>query len=434
MPTIKFSLANYHIARKYGLIEPPAVFAPFINISRRSELFLPDMESLEKLKSRLDKQTFNMVRGAFDFTQRYCQTYNPAFLNHYDEFINDEWLSMVDWHKPFHRDHIVHQPLTTYIGMSLMKRKRLKIKFLELAVKALKSHKCKYLWDYAERMGVKQKQIEMVKTSQKLLEDMFLDAFFLAAMFHDAGYPTQLLGNIHKNLKLYPGSHSSFFNTERIFKEFGNRLIFYPFNSYRPIDSTIPNSWLEELSDIVEKSLIGTHGLPGGILMLSQNDALRDFQDHSLPLRRFCIEWAAMAVMMHDLFKIYSGSEKEKAYEHLRINFDKDPLSFMLTLSDQIQDFERPNAEFSHETEKKKTNEEKTLIKYHPKCENVELEYSNDNVLTIKYHYRKSKDQMANIKYKKDAEKQYFHPSTGYLGYSSLNISRIKLQSCLIGH
>ena len=54
-----------------------------------------------------------------------------------------------------------------------------------------------------------------------------------------------------------------------------------------------------------------------------------------------------MAVMMHDMKKVYWGNNGMATLpenKHLRLRFDVDPLSCVITLADVLQDFERPCA------------------------------------------------------------------------------------------
>lgn len=57
-----------------------------------------------------------------------------------------------------------------------------------------------------------------------------------------------------------------------------------------------------------------------------------------------------MAILMHDMQKVFKGDGKHgpmPEHPHLQVSFRQDPLSFLVTLVDQIQDFGRPDARFT---------------------------------------------------------------------------------------
>ena len=112
------------------------------------------------------------------------------------------------------------------------------------------------------------------------------------------------------------------------------------------------------------------------------NDVIRDFptlKTHAI--RQFCIEWAAMAIMMHNMSKLYWGKKLGTLPEnnHLRLSFDADPLSCVIALADIIEDFERPSVNFW-------ANGNTTAIaKYDNHCKYTRLEWENDTTIKLSY-------------------------------------------------
>jgi len=74
--------------------------------------------------------------------------------------------------------------------------------------------------------------------------------------------------------------------------------------------------------------------------------------------------------------KIYYGkasSAKWPKNPHLRLRFDADPLSCIVTLPDVLQDFERPCVEFAADN----SDNEKVLAKYKSGGSATKINYNN---------------------------------------------------------
>jgi hypothetical protein len=161
------------------------------------------------------------------------------------------------------------------------------------------------------------------------------------------------------------------------------------------------------------------------------NDCIRRYPDRpESPLRLLCIEWAAAAIMMHDMAKIYWGKGKSDSetpeYPFLRLCFKKDPLSAIVTLADFIQDFERPSAVFGV-CERSRGKE--VTLKFEPSCSSTELQFADSN-LTIQYNMKNEESRaIKRISILKE-EDQYFNAQYGYLDMSSLGIDKVQLMAC----
>lgn len=75
---------------------------------RKDSPIKANYESLTKLKKRLPPRDFDAVQQSLGFLLRYGNCLFPGFHFIFGEFANAEWLALVDYHKSFHRDHIVH--------------------------------------------------------------------------------------------------------------------------------------------------------------------------------------------------------------------------------------------------------------------------------------------------------------------------------------
>ena len=444
-----FNKDNYQTALLNGLCEPYGIYAPFINVdpikydNLRNETTPPDLCFIQK---RLSNELFADIRGSISLTLRYAWAFFPAYEFFVNEFINDEWLSSVDWHK-FHRDHIIHQPMSVYVGLSLLRLNNFPSGNLrELCLDSFRQSN--YIKEYLEDL-----KITNIYRHPFILEPLFIDTFFLATLFHDIGYPWKFANTICEKLdKHAPSNSPSNQTTEKILSHYGKRLLFYPFNgykkhkdrskllnwlsryyplnSYKKSDLTHPYHWKESICSFITDGMVKTHGMPGAISFLYLNDIFRKYPENdSHPLRRFCLEWAAMAIMMHDMADFYAVVDKKTGLlkvknPQLRLSIEKDPLSFMLTLTDQIQDFNRPDAIFS-------PNDKSVNVEYSRRCCEVSLDWDEaSRVLTIKYGYNNSKDYLENKNnFLPKNQLQYFDPHHGYLDYSGLGISEIRLEA-----
>lgn len=435
---MEFSEQSYVQAVLTGACAPPGVMAPFINVDRaRYHKLKNETERLdvEPLRKRLNDKYFGRARGALGLTLKYAQTFFPAYRFLANEFLNDEWLATVDWHK-FHRDHAVHQSMTAYVGMTLLESKMFsadgKIKLIDLFADAvLDGGGCGYLHDFLSALGRNSDR----KIDPSLWRLMIKDTFFLAALFHDMGYPWRFVNIIHDKLGPHgPGDSPAGRNADWLAEHYGHRLLFLPLNGYMRPGPAAPANWPERRHALIEKALAKTHGMPGAISFLHLNDILRVFPDErAVPERLFCLEWAAMAIMMHDMAGIYGkvdidekGAEFKVDNPQMRLKFSRDPLSWMLTLCDLIQEFGRPDADFTRPN----SGDKYLNVSYHSRCECVSLDRDDNDVLTIMYHYNNYGD-FASKKGEFIPKEQllYFDPARGYLDFSGLGVKRVKLNA-----
>jgi hypothetical protein len=444
--TVIFNQNNYKSAIRSGNCRPPNVLTPFITVDwKKYEELRENSRALkvDEIRERLSTEMYANIRGAMGFTLRYARNFFPAYRFFVNEYLNDEWLATVDWHK-FHRDHVIHQPMAVYVGMSLLQGRDLsgqstdKIEFLgsnllDHCMNSIhNSPKCSYLKEYLKSLGGSNIYFENTPRAEALWRLLFLDTFFLATLFHDMGYPWQFVHIVNKQLRpLFPLEDPSTQDAKWIVDHYGNQLLFYPINGYKKPDHAVPSSWQDKEIEIVKKALYETHGFSGALSLLYLNEILQILPhlNTDKPERRFCLEWAAMAVMMHDMTKIYSTMVDPKSFQHnihypdMRLSIDRDPLSYILTLTDQIQDFGRPDANF-----KKGDNSDESIATYYSKCKAVRVELDDTKILKITFTYEEPGIYIKNHeKYLPENEVKYFDPHNGYLDYRDLGISQVKL-------
>ena len=458
---MKFSFKDYQDRLVDGSFKPPQDLQPYFNVDlgkyyRLEESFKKKnkganaswQKSFRELSNRVGKQYSDQASRAQIRSILYSQQAFPAYRFILPEIIVDDWLAIVDWHK-FQRDHILHQPLTAYIVYRMLLGGRNGRGRLVINDRSLLDH-CidrildqtgtDYFQEYMNNNGAiaqfgesnlfRQNGKKRKGTSEQNLryvwKSLFLEAAYLAATFHDLGYPWQYVNLLDKQLN--HANHDSDRPTNdatETVKRYGDRFFFLPFNGYRIPDRSSPSTWPDDLEDQVSKALRDTHGLPGAIGFLYLNDVIREFPpSRPQPIRQFVVEWAAMAIMMHDMSKIYWGNSKGSSPQnpHLRVKASTDPLSAVITLADLLQDFQRPIIDFV----KPKGN---TIQgKHSVQCKETKIELVGD-MMKLKYGMKDDTERLRKDIHLSDEKAENFDPRYGYLDLRGFGINYVDMEA-----
>lgn len=436
-------------------LRPVQTLTPLICIDKKKYKALHERYSNQKLypinltgiRERANDDYFNNIHGSLWLSLRYSKQYFPAYQFIVNELINEEWLAAVDWHK-FHRDHIVHQVFTYFIGKHLLTGMMsidghdYSLKFggksiIEHITSALiDGEELSYIREYLFRLcnsALQTKRIEKLieKDEQRFWENIIRETQFISFLYHDIGYPWQFARNIANNINVNQQNHDTEITSSWMQKEFGNRLLFYPFNGYKKRSIGEPTSWQQRLNELINIAVGKSHGIHSAIVFLYLNDIIKEFPPtNNMPERQLCLEWAAMIIMMHDIKHLYrkkgnKNIDDEIINPHLRINFHQDPLSALLVLSDLIQEFSRPYAIFNRQN-----NNNSISFEFKCNCIGAELKYNEEEgIMTIAYIYDnrgacKEKEQFITSE-----QETYFNENKGLVDFSSIGIKRIELQA-----
>ncbi len=282
----------------------------------------------------------------------------PAYQFLFYDIACEDWLSLVDFHKGFGRDHSVHQPLTAYIVSKLLGRGNPNDGFFigdeSLLNKALDAvigePDSQYLRD---RLVFYDNKSPLLQGNRELWRQVFYQTAIITAMYHDLGYPWQFIGQMHDTLKddiLFFGrlsyadpdknaKNNSIINptVDNYIRTHHDELMFRPFYNYGKGGLTKADI----NKKVFEKYLHKSHGVPGALAYWIYNDAYRTMEGVTTAgLIKFCQEWSCMAILMHDMQKAYAQAGSGFA----KLDFKTDPLSFIIALADTLEDFNRPNA------------------------------------------------------------------------------------------
>ena len=156
------------------------------------------------------------------------------------------------------------------------------------------------------------------------------------------------------------------------------------------------------------------------------NDKIRKFsQIPSLKEAsyRLVLDWAAVGIMMHDMEGLYWDDKKKNNPKNpiLRLSFDLDPLSSLISMADILEEFYRPAAQFKLNVTK---TAQSVQLNYGFPCDKTEV-YVKGKTLYIRYKYKESKDAALNRNRRIDEVNEYFNPSNGYVDLSSLGITGV---------
>lgn len=443
---MRFSLADYK--RNTGKYAPPSFLSPFTKVDRvryknlEARHFKDGKKTndignaFDELKKRTSKAYFHKVYPVQSRTLGYASLSFPAYRFILPEVITEDWIATVDWHK-FQRDHVLHQPLTAYIALKLLgsphssRNSGLVLpsndRLLDTCIsEVLQFKETAYLKDFLLECGLPEKSawLKPGKLQEWLWKQLFVETAYLAAVFHDLGYPWQYVGLLGD--KLEPVTAPAMIKEEAIehsiLNSFKERLIYIAMNGYHKPTPSTPAVWEKEIKEQTKKAITGTHGFPGALGFLFLNDCIRQFPDRNVnPVRQLCVEWAAVAIMMHDMSRVYHGKGKIPERPHLRLDAKVDPLSALITLADVLQDFERPVGKFSSR------KDHKVALSYNHACEYTEINL-HGNSLNIDY-----KMQARDLPFKRsrlpDEQDEYFNPRYGYLNLKAWGIESIMMQA-----
>lgn len=388
---------------------------------------------LDSIKKRMPRDYYSKVYAAQTEAVSYSEYVFPAYKFILPDALMDDWLSVMDPHKSYCRDHSLHQPLTAYIVAKLLGFGKPKNAFtigkndlLSICSKwLLTSPKTQYLRNYFSSLFPNCERIPK-SILLKISMDVFYEAAVASALFHDIGYPWQFINRLSDSIRAadFRVSEDPTINAEKVLEMINNRLLIYPFYGYSEVSRNSPiSTWKAKMISLFDRSLRNTHGFPGALGFTYLQDVIRKFPgDYNMndALFRFVMDWAALGIMMHDMPKIYMGKDTimpENPF--FRLSFETDPLSSLIATADILEEFHRPGANFSNDIPKRLD------VNFEFPCDSTELAYDNDN-LVINYLYRLGKDVAKNARFRKEEVENYFNSTKGFVDVSPLGIKGVK--------
>lgn len=251
----------------------------------------------------------------------------------------------------FYRDHFIHQ-IRVLFELDTMLDEFGYLDNVKAIILQNKNNKvCKYIKNQidleVERIGFNIKECQLWKEIyskeystdtdfeewlvQKILEIFIRQAMYVAALFHDIGYPIAHSIKVHKRIfdyaaDIYTSSSFSNIDFQEIEKKLGKSLLF------QIMKNDNIKCGFEELD----------HGALSAIVFL-----LHFYENSSLitntPLQVAVIEVAALAMYNHTLKYKIVGEENAT---YFRPVYKNNPISFLLRVADDVQEWDRVYFDF----------------------------------------------------------------------------------------
>lgn len=389
-------------------------------------------DSLWQLRRRTTAEYFSKVYRAQTEALTYSKKVFPTYKFIMPDALADDWLSTVDWHKKYPtRDHSLHQTLTAYIVAKLLGNGESKYslmlpngkRLLDYCVEVmLQGRRMEYFRNYAMSVGTDFENLG-VKMKEMWAKDVFYEAAIISALFHDMGYPWQYVNKLAKSVEVaeYSETMTMVSNAHAAKNAMRNRLLIYPFYGYSEVNIKHASSTYDkEVETLIDRALKESHGLPGALGFMCLNDKIRNYrqipslQESSY---RLILDYASIGIMMHDMEGLYWDNKAKEMPKHsmLRLSFDVDPLSSLISMADILEEFQRPSAEFE------RIGGGDVGLKYNFPCEETRIRIRN-GVLHIIYRYKSNALAGENRKRRKTEVKEYFESRNGYVDLTSLGI------------
>lgn len=248
-----------------------------------------------------------------------------------------EWLWYVTPFHKFYRDHLAHTLKVALLGEDLATHPDSPLPgwmgrtCQGLAGGSVGAH----IRRFARRLGVPEESVR----DQAFWSAALLHALRIASLLHDITYPDTLAEKVV--LAATPARPRN------------------PFEQGLPDTARHACAWLEGrlcVGSLTGQALVDawySHGPRSAYTLLRLGDAA-DLRHRREPAEVLAFEWAAHAVFLHDLDGLWPVPGKagaalrehlEKEPESLRPSWCRDPLAWLLALSDQLQDFGRMHYE-----------------------------------------------------------------------------------------
>ena len=344
--------------------------------------------NLNKQEYSYISENLSLVYGDVDMVKNDIATYHlteKKFIHNYlaipqldrmfdEDYFNFEWDMHVgqnfsEHRNDYNRDHFTHQIRNMYMMLILLK----KFGFYEASYNILKDENCGKISEYTSkklRQFLYNSEAPVFNLFRNIVEktggtitqesvNLYAEDYFLkyviyastilSALFHDMGYPIchfleQRQRVSEYNPTMYMFTHNSFDSFDEIEALLQDTLLF----------KIVSIKELKRSMQIDEKKGKFNHGAYSAIAFLLQfyiNGTI-----HSLSIEKQCaIEMAAVAIYNHTVK--YKVSDEKNNTNYFQPVFRQNPISFLLRLCDDLQEWDRRYFEISRSPDLSVCNE-----------------------------------------------------------------------------
>jgi hypothetical protein len=392
--------------------------------------------TLQELKKRSSPDYYEKVNAVQVLAKDYARKVFPTYKFIQPDAIVDDWLSTVDFHREKKtRDHSLHQTLTAYIVSKMLGQGDMTQGLLlpngntllsQCAEQLLQEPRMEYLREYIRK---EDPNFIPFQNGYDLswAADVFYEAAFISALFHDMGYPWQYVNGLSKSLKgaNYDEINGALLNVEEAAKKMNDSLLIYPLYGYQgaAVLNPSPDQHRDAL-EMIKQGLLNKHGLPGAIGFMWLNQKIRYKPNKDLRNEasfKLITDWAAVGIMMHDMPGVYRKDDGTINFGVLRIDCKKDPLSCIISLADILEEFERPKTDFDWYEDKEK-NVKHVALSYDFFCIGTIVELVGGK-MKVTYLYATDEEAEKMLDGRQKEVWEYLNPKDGYLDLSAWGIA-----------
>ena len=318
-----------------------------------------DLIYARKEKSEEIVELFDLIRNKIIGRYISIDGLERLFSEKYIDFEWDMHLG-IDYksHKmKFYRDHFVHQIRNAYCLHILLEKLGWKDIVAKVLLNEGNSKISRYVCKY---IGQQMAQgyypgLENYNTVDFYCTNIIYMASYLAALFHDIGYPEATNAANQRRITEYI---ANLYNAEN------------SGYNYSRLNSLLQNSLLFRVvsaQEIQQRLMSSDHGALSSVIFLLnfyENGAIHGL----IPFKRCAVELAALAIYNHT--NKYCYEKKLEPGNYVRISFVLNPISYLLRISDDLQEWGRIYFELSDKSNLIVCNNCKTPIIRKERCEN----------------------------------------------------------------
>lgn len=256
-----------------------------------------------------------------------------------------EWLWYQTTFKPFYRDHLAHvlKVATTAVGL-LLDSTLTTAPLVDRVAEGLAKGNLgtlPALRQTARRLGITEEELE----SEVFWKSIVLEATRIGGLLHDLAYPTDLAWKLEHHVEptmMAQGLPGEAAVDQWLIDGIGSHMVAAIFSRGQLPDR---GRLTGDDARMAKMMLRKSHSIMAAVRLLQfakQADELWRLHPHAL----FAMEWAALAAAMHDLDKMMPLHKEPwlQNGENLRAvrpSYQRDPVSYLVALADQLQDWGR---------------------------------------------------------------------------------------------
>lgn len=320
-----------------------------IDLGKNTSYLIPSSKFVNKEEINYEQMTHNlmMIYGDMERCEKYiiifdkmrqfvadvlCVTGLERMFSQY--YYNIEWNMYTEakfdknrW--SMYRDHFVHQIRNAYLGYELIWGDR-DIQLIELM---MENYYREQNTDFASYINIFIDDNKGNGRNDKIIDrqvrTIFFKTWFISALFHDIGYPLAHFNRYEKQIERYMPYFRCFNAHTRA--------------EFLDIKAILADSFLFQMvspEELEDKYLEDDHGMLSAICLLLNYYYTGTI--HSISkIDRCSIELAAYSIFSHTNKYAISESHNKQSYTHYRPVFSENPLSYLLRICDDLQEWDR---------------------------------------------------------------------------------------------